>query len=321
MSKCKAITFELDKQFKNIYRDNRQGKTYRQQLNQFEKWLIENGHKRITVEESKQYAKQYIKEKSEKVSNISVNAAVSMLIKIYKNTDGLTVDRTYLEYKKQTIAPTKGRETHIDRQGNEYHGARPDKAEAARLIEFAKMVGIRENEYKYLKGNNIQEINGKTYVIVEHGKGNKYQWQLIAPENVAKVRSYFDGTNNRVFTNEEIKSVEQSNLHYYRRTHAQEMYKYYESLQGVDREALKALVQEQFRRGELHDIAKYGTDKNGKSKHKIWDKYLKYAAIADIPYKTRNKDGIVYDRVALMAMSCLHLSHWRTDVTVSNYMR
>ena len=29
---------------------------------------------------------------------------------------------------------------------------------------------------------------------------------------------------------------------------------------------------------------------------------------------------IVYDRLALMAVSIYHLSHWRLDVTVSNYM-
>ena len=30
---------------------------------------------------------------------------------------------------------------------------------------------------------------------------------------------------------------------------------------------------------------------------------------------------IVYDRLALMAVSVFHLSHWRTDVTVKYYMQ
>ena len=29
---------------------------------------------------------------------------------------------------------------------------------------------------------------------------------------------------------------------------------------------------------------------------------------------------IAYNRLALMAVSVLHLSHWRTDVTVTNYI-
>ena len=50
----------------------------------------------------------------------------------------------------------------------------------------------------------------------------------------------------------------------------------------------------------------------------------------DKPYITRGKvkqelldagRPVVFDRLALMAVSVLHLAHYREDVTVKNYMK
>lgn len=317
MSKNKSITFTLDHRMKAIYPDNRSGKTYKQHIRQLGVWLVNTGHKRITLEESKQYAKQYFKEKSKKYADSSKNTLCSALIKLYKNTGGQTIDRNSLGYRKHTSAPVKGRTISKDKQGNTYYGAAPISIQAERLIAFAEVVGLRKNEYVGLKGTDLQFIDGRMYVIVRHGKGGKYQWQLIAHCNESFVASYFCGNvNEYVFGNNEIKACDKANLHAYRRINAQNMYFCYANLNRKEREELKTLVKSQFIRGEQLDIDKYG-----KPKHQIMNKWKKMEPMLDIPYKTRKKGGQVYDRLALLAISCLHLSHWRIDVTVHNYMR
>lgn len=318
MSKVKSIEFTLTNRINAIYPDHRQGKAYRQQITQYTKYLIENHKKRMTLEESKQYAKNYIDylKKSGKADG-TINTAVSAICKLYKNTDGMVVDRDSLEYKKHTLAPQKGRTVSIDKYGNEYYGSRPNTPESERLISFASKVGIRENEYKNLRKNDYVIRDNNYYVVVRRGKGGKYQEQYIHPNDVPFVASFFDDkSKDKIFSQSELKACEKSNLHAYRRYHAQDMYQYYASLTGKDREALVKLVEAQFRNGYEHDMKKYGIDK-----HHIMKKFAKVKNMLDIPYRTRGKDGKVYDRLSLIAISCLNLSHWRLDVTVQNYMR
>ena len=105
------------------------------------------------------------------------------------------------------------------------------------------------------------------------------------------------------------------NLHRFRREHAQEMYHRYLERIAVDpayRDELLGLVKEAFRRA--------GQD---------WRRNPDMRRLA-VPYVCRGHvrqslgnagRSVSYDRLALMAVSVLHLAHWRCDVTVKNYMQ
>ena len=59
-----------------------------------------------------------------------------------------------------------------------------------RLYDFAKLIGIRRDEYKHLRKNDfVYDESGYLCVRVKQGKGGKYQEQRIAPEDVDFVRS------------------------------------------------------------------------------------------------------------------------------------
>jgi hypothetical protein len=65
-------------------------------------------------------------------------------------------------------------------------------------------------------------------------------------------------------------------------------------------------------------------DKNGKIKHKAFKEEF---VVGTYKLKGNNKKLAVennlpteYDKLALMAVSVFHLSHWRNDVTVASYM-
>ena len=76
-----------------------------------------------------------------------------------------------------------------------------------RLYDFAKLVGIRRDEYKHLRKNDlVYDESGYLCVRVKQGKGGKYQEQRIAPEDVDFIRSYFDGSTNNVFSKVEMKN-------------------------------------------------------------------------------------------------------------------
>ena len=82
----------------------------------------------------------------------------------------------------------------------------------------------------------------------------------------------------------------------------------------------------------MEDVSRYAASKLKKKKKK--KKKKKYDWEWDErrvcgEYRARGKNRIkaeknglpvVYDRLAVMAVSVFHLSHWRCDVTVDNYL-
>ena len=101
----------------------------------------------------------------------------------------------------------------------------------------------------------------------------------------------------------------------------------------IDLHALRAI---QARRAYDHyckRIEQEGREKLKKEIQARWEKYSgkpwNESLIREKPYFIRGENKklakehglpLVYDRLALMAVSVFHLSHWRLDVTVSNYM-
>lgn len=193
----------------------------------------------------------------------------------------------------------------VDRRSDAKRGASP------RLYDFAARVGIRRNEYAKLKGDDlVQDESGHLCVRVKRGKGGKFQLQRILPGDEGFIRTYFNGDPQcRVFSPKEMRN--KIDLHHLRAHVAQRAYNHY--IQRLESEP------------------DYRETLTGEIKAR-WQKYCGKSwlpAEVEGHYHIRGKNRelakrhglpISYDRLALMAVSVLHLSHWRLDVTVNNYM-
>lgn len=189
-----------------------------------------------------------------------------------------------------------------------------------RLVKFQKAVGIRRSELSHLTGEDlIRDLDGHAVaVIVKRGKGGKRQEQMILPSNRAIVEDTFRGIalNERVFSSAEM--ANKINLHGMRARHAQEAYEYYLAKATDPRQApyLRELLLSRFeaenkkcsgakRARFLHDI-------NNPAPYRIRGDNWAKAQKLGLPRE--------YNRLALMAVSVYMLSHWRLDVTITNYM-
>lgn len=207
-------------------------------------------------------------------------------------------------------------------RGEKAVDARSDaKREASpRLYDFATKVGIRRHEYLALHGDNFRlDESGYPCVEVRKGKGGKYQLQRILPEDVALVRTYFNKSEAYVFEKSEMNN--KIDLHHIRAEVAQRAYQYY-----LDRLSCEPEYRQQLEK-EIEDRwCRYrGTPRsNAKKADWTWD-ISRVRGVYRIRGRNRKKaeaNGLptAYDRLAVMAVSVFHLSHWRCDVTVDNYL-
>ena len=179
-----------------------------------------------------------------------------------------------------------------------------------RLYDFALKVGIRRAEYGHLFREDFTiDESGYPCVFVAKGKGGKKQLQRILPEDVSFVRSYFAGSEKYVFSRAEMRN--DIDLHALRGAQARRAYEYY--CRRIELEGREKLAEEIRARWAEYNSAREWKD----------------SVIREKPYYIRGKNKelaiahglpLVYDRLALMAVSVFHLSHWRLDVTVSNYL-
>ena len=196
--------------------------------------------------------------------------------------------------------------------------AAPTESRYNRLICLQKAVGIRRAELSRLTGTDLTEDeSGYLCVNVSRGKGGKRQLQRILPEDEKSVIEIFRGVNSdqKLFSSDEMNN--KIDLHGIRREQAQRAYKYYydrlKNEPGYKYQCRKELAA---RYKEFHDAGA----SNKRFLHDIMN---------EEPYKLRgeNRQKAIeqgketeYNRLALMMVSVFHLSHWRLDVTVTNYL-
>lgn len=179
-----------------------------------------------------------------------------------------------------------------------------------RLYDFALAVGIRRDEYKQLRKNDfVYDESGYPCVRVRRGKGGKYQEQRIAPKDVGFVRSFFDGSEGRIFSDEEMKN--KIDLHHLRALRAQRAYHDYLARLKSDPD-YRAQLTEEVRRRWVRLCSKRWDPNCVEGNYCIRGNSRRLALDHGLPVK--------YDRLAVMAVSIFHLSHWRCDVTVANYL-
>lgn len=192
-----------------------------------------------------------------------------------------------------------------------------------RLVRFQEITGLRRAELEALRGEDLRMRDGKMYVVARQGKGGKEQWQRILPKDAEVVQRTFSGIkkDNRVFTPGEMKN--KIDLHQMRAMHAKECYDYYATRIKED-----PAYREQLRE-ELKQYYQEHHNPNGELDLKGYEDFCRDMQRNEGMYQMRGESRKLaeeherptdYDRVALMAVSALHLAHWRLDVTVINYL-
>lgn len=190
-----------------------------------------------------------------------------------------------------------------------------------RLYDFASIVGIRRNEYLHLAPDDLVfDDFGHPCVLVRKGKGGKRQLQRILPEELPAIKAVFDNPANEehLFSRDELKN--KIDLHHLRAQRAQKMYRYY--LDRIESETgyRAQLISEIRHIWEQDDEARKSNGYRAKrwSDMKVTGNYV----LRGNNRKLAQKHGlpVAYDRLALLAVSVFHLSHWRHDVTVANYL-
>lgn len=273
-------------------------KTYSTRIEVYSKWAKENGLKTANLAEVRASIPEYIEARRKQgLSSATLHTDLACLCRATgaSMSDFMTIRRGQ---------PTKGRSD---------DARRVRSAENKRVLDFATKVGIRKMEYSHLKRSDFVMKDGRAYVVVRKGKGGKRQEQLILPEDVEFVKSYFDGSENYVFAKEEIKACTHANLHEIRRERAQMLYERWrvELKDPQKREEMMRLLEERF-------------NENPKKMGKF------NRAKMNTPYKTRGEvrkelyeanKPLEYDRLALLSVSVLALAHYREDVAVKHYMK
>ena len=183
-----------------------------------------------------------------------------------------------------------------------------------RLLTFQKAVGIRRAELARLTGEDlVRDEAGRPCVLVRKGKGGKAQLQRILPDDLETVKAYFDGTAERIFSQDEMQN--HIDLHRIRGEHARKCYDYYVGLPDPDRQQLRRELAERYLAAapDPERVSRFlaQLDRDG-GQYRLRGKSKDLAEAQGLP--------VVYDRLALLAVSVFHLSHWRLDVTVTNYM-
>lgn len=225
------------------------------------------------------------------------------------------ISMSEIEKPKRTSGKiTRSRNEKANRQGKR----EIEDERYSRLVTFQKAVGIRRAELARLTATDLTtDESGYLCVYVAKGKGGKRQLQRILPEDEKSVIEIFRGVNpdQKLFSADEMNN--KIDLHGIRREQAQRAYKYYcdrlKNEPGYKYQCRKELAA---RCKEFHDAGA----SNKRFLHDIMN---------EEPYKLRgeNRQKAIeqgketeYNRLALMMVSVFHLSHWRLDVTVTNYL-
>ncbi len=222
--------------------------------------------------------------------------------------------------KRHTADYTRGR-------GGKQSSARRDvqPESSPRLAALAAAVGCRRAEYAALRGDDlVTDESGHLCVRIRSGKGKKFQLQRILPQHAELVKSYFDGSHDYVFSRAEMSN--KLNLHGQRAALAWEAYQYYAHRLTTEpeyREQLRRELQARIRASNQHNI------EVAQAKGKRWDGAKWDEREFNGTYHLRGKNRALaqrlgrplsYDKAALLAVSILHLSHYRNDVTVASYI-
>ena len=320
-----SLQHELLRQVLSDIENNKTSTAYKRHIKNFAKWAKGNGYKKpesITVEVIQEY-ENYLENDPRNYSPSTIHTYIAPVCL----AAGVSMDKIR-KPKRSARSITRGRERDTDGQpiAQNLQGRRQEKdPKYERLVALQAVLGIRRNELRHLVGADLINRGKSCYVRVRRGKGGKEQYQYILPKDAETVRQIFSGVGpeQRVFSNEETNN--KINLHGLRAKHGKDCYNYYAEMLERDpaaAEQLRALLLRRWDKG--HEKLK-----NENPKAWAFQRARFISDMDDRPYKLRGDNlrkaqalGLPeeYNRLALMLVSVLHLSHWRLDVTATNYL-
>lgn len=313
MARRESLQYGINKRILDGLQNDVTIKQYKRSVRNFCKWFQASKIERCILDEQPaKVIQQYADHLTEAYG--SSNTIHSYLAPICK---GFDIDMADINKPIRRAADCKkGRVDAMNVQGKrELASGRYD-----RLIAFQRVVGLRRSELARLTVDDVIMTPDGMYVHVCRGKGGKEQYQRVLPQDVNTVKQVIDSaTTYKLFTATEMNN--KIDLHSIRATCAQQAYMYY----------LGELKHQDKRQEYIHQLTQYFAAMN---KHDsrynthyrrfcddIQKNNYQYVLRGDVAQIAKNRElPTEYDRVALMMVSVFHLSHWRNDVTVKNYM-
>lgn len=270
---------------------------YQKEVGYFGDWLIKQGHKRISVEESREYIQPYIDYCVEqKLSPYTINKRLSA---ICKATHADIQDYNHPERSVAKIE--RGVAPAIHDEYNERH--------FAEIIGANRILGLRRNELKRLRVEDF-EIYGKSIIVHTIGKGGKENVQIITDKaEIETAKSWLADKNpeDRVFSADNFNN--DVNFHKQRELRAKDVYeRVVEDMKNnpESREYYKTFIKNSFER-------------DGK---KLRENLEKPYVVRGENRKRLEQQGraLEYDRVAVLYVSLTVLNHYRSDTSVNHYI-
>lgn len=273
--------------------------TYQNQVGYFADYLIEHGHRKISLEESKDYIQEYIDHLSEEgKSPWTINTALSA---ICKSTGAYIHDYTHPERTVSNIQRSGDAERTHDKYNEKNH---------SEILQINQLLGLRRSELMKLKASDITTDKDGNVVITLKSKGGRIGEHIFVWEDEKeKVLALKEGKepNDRIFSRDMFRN--DCDLHHQRALRAQHVY---------DR-VVKDMKEHPERRDYYKGIIQKEYEKHGRTCKEILDN----------PYCARGKNRerllaegkeVSYDRVAALFVSCTVLSHTRGDVSIQHYI-
>jgi len=302
----------LKEQVNYLYGDKKEGisetsyKTYEKQVNNFEKYILEQiGTKRISLEESIKYIQSYINQYDNPNTQ---NTKISALAKAThtKISDYDRLERHYAE----TI---RGVEKAIHDKYNE--------TKARDALDLNRAIGVRREELSLIKLADIKyNSRGELEVHTPNAKGGKYNVNVILDTKHREViENYVELAKaegrDTLLSSQMLKN--DADLHNMRAVHAVDVYK------SICEDMKNNPDRREFYKQEIERKFNEYNKRCREGKEKAVPKNL------DNPYRCRgyNKEILedrgkptVFDRVAVMYVSTHCLGHFREDTTVQHYL-
>lgn len=309
----KSLQYELlEKLNLDNYENNNTSKAYKTDIKAFAAFAKKHGYKTMGALGD---ARKVLQEYSEHLQSVGYSPS-TIHRKLSSPCVTFKVNMREIQKPKRTADKiTRGRRKEANKQGK----AQMKKPDFKRLVEFQRAVGIRRAELRKLTGGDIfRDSFGYLNVIVRRGKNGKKQYQRIFPENEKTVLETIAnvGSNERVFSTDEMDNL--INLHGIRAEVAREAYSYYSERLKSDPEYRQQLLTELRARYMLLHMDPEKTICEFMSTCEDRKPYMLRGKNKAKALKTGKP--VVYDRLAIMAVSVFHLSHWRLGVTVVNYL-
>lgn len=323
--KTESLQHALIKRVLPKIRNNKTGSSYKKHLKIFARWAKENGYRtpdHITKDVVQEY-EQYLESSPKQYSPSTIHTYLAPVCAAAE------VPMDQVRKPKRTSGfITRGRDRDAD--GNlitqNRQGRRQEKdPRYARLIALQSAVGIRRAELARLTGADLVCNGTDWFINVRKGKGGKRQLQYILPKDVPIVRHVFEGIepDQKVFSRKEMNNL--INLHGMRAKHGKECYEYYAALFSSNPDAAGKMRKVLLGRWDEAHLQLRDDDQEAWLRQR--NRFI--IDMDSRPYALRGDNAAKaislglpteYSRLALMCISVLHLSHWRLDVTVTNYL-